>query len=687
MIKRRHQIIPVLFAVLLLVCCSKQPAIEEPKIVVLGLDGLDLDLLQDLIQQNELPAFQQLLEEGAYGELQSYRPMISPLIWTSIATGRMPSDHGILGFSYRQNNNTTISIPSSKRKCAAIWNITKQKGISTSVIGWYATWPSEPVEGVIVSDRFVQSIHVADAGTMSQTLPQVTYPEETAYSLYDFRQEYSLIKCDTLQQFISFTDTECQELMNTPFDLNNSIQHLRLIMARANTYHEVLLHLLDTQPTRLTLALIDCTDTAAHLFMPYHPPKQDHILQEEFERYRTAVTQTYRYADSMVRSVLERLNENDILIVISDHGFLSGNERPVYTAETTEGNAVLWHDIQGTIIAFGGGIQPQSIKDATVMDITPTLLALLGIPASNEMPGNVLPEIYNQEPLQKVEDWDHTFTPPELPETKFLDPIEIERLQALGYSTGSSNANEITSQGGMSVEDHLNLAVFYHEQNQTGKALQEARAAYELNPNHEKVLEHIAALTMENGEYQEALRYLQPLRELQINQYEQALSSSDYNKITAMKQSLLTVYSHLGEAYFQLRQFSQAIHHFEQAVELDNGQPDLLYNLGFCYGITGQYERSIETLERLLKINPDHFKATYSLAVAKLRLNQAAEARELLLSLLQTQTNDPNLYYLMGQCYAVEQNNRQAAEWYNKALQINPNLTKARTALNRLAKE
>jgi tetratricopeptide (TPR) repeat protein len=686
--KLSNRIMIYVFSILLMISsCSKREVIQKPKIVLLGLDGLDLTLLHELIDQEQLPTFQRLMQEGAYGNLESFQPIISPLIWTSIATGRMPADHGILGFSYQQQNRT-ISIPSSKRRCAALWNITHHMKIPTTVLGWYATWPSEEITGLIVSDRFVQSIHVADAGTLSQTLPQVTYPEEASYSLYDYRKEYSHIGCEELQRFISFPDHDCDAFLKTPFDLRDPVHHMRLILARNETYRGILLHQLQNDPSQFTMALFDCTDTAAHLFMPYHPPKQNHVSQDDYERYHNAVTQTYVYADALVKSVLDQLNEDDVLMIVSDHGFRSGDERPVYSADTAEGKAVLWHHIKGTVIAYGKGITPKQIQNASVLDVAPTVLTLLNVPVSKEMPGTVIAEIAGSiSTIDKVDDWDYTFTPPELPESNVSDPMEVERLQALGYAAGGNDTNQQETVEVDSVENHLNLAVLYHSQNKDDLALQEAEAAYTLNPKHEKVLEHLSALYINAKRYEDALVCLVPLEEMINANYKSAQEANDPNKILEVHQSLLTVYGFLGEAYFSTRQFSDAIVYFRQSLELKPDQPDSLYNLGLCYGIAGQYPQAEKTLESLLSIQPNHLNGKQSLALTKLRQQKTVEARNLLLSIIQEKPDDANLHYLVGQSYDKELDYPHAKEWYEKALLINPNFAKANQALQRFQQE
>ena len=76
-------------------CAKKQELNESRKVVVIGVDGAEWTIINRLVSQNRLPALGVLLKEGAWGDLESIPPLVSPAIWTTIATGRSRSDHGI----------------------------------------------------------------------------------------------------------------------------------------------------------------------------------------------------------------------------------------------------------------------------------------------------------------------------------------------------------------------------------------------------------------------------------------------------------------------------------------------------------------------------------------------------------------------------------------------------------------
>src|SRR5262245_45242119 len=102
-----------------------------------------------------MPALSDVVESGVMGSLASLEPVLSPLIWTSIATGKFPHKHGVLGFVEPDPLGGGIrSIGSAARRSKAIWNILSQAGLTTHVVAWYASHPAESIRGVCVSDRF-----------------------------------------------------------------------------------------------------------------------------------------------------------------------------------------------------------------------------------------------------------------------------------------------------------------------------------------------------------------------------------------------------------------------------------------------------------------------------------------------------------------------------------------------------
>ena len=98
-----------------------------------------------------------LIERGVRGNLATLDPPFSPMLWTSIATGKTADQHGIVHFTQpREDGITARPVLGLGRKVKALWNILSQEGMRSNVVGWYASHPAEPIAGVMVSNQFEQ---------------------------------------------------------------------------------------------------------------------------------------------------------------------------------------------------------------------------------------------------------------------------------------------------------------------------------------------------------------------------------------------------------------------------------------------------------------------------------------------------------------------------------------------------
>src|SRR5262249_57293061 len=119
----------------------------------LGLDGLDWELMDSLTAQGRLHNWKRLAGSGLAAELESFRPMLTPVVWTTLATGVGPDIHGILDFQeVDPRTGAKVPISGASRQAPAIWNIASRAGRKVGVVGWWATHPAEEVNGFLVSD-------------------------------------------------------------------------------------------------------------------------------------------------------------------------------------------------------------------------------------------------------------------------------------------------------------------------------------------------------------------------------------------------------------------------------------------------------------------------------------------------------------------------------------------------------
>src|SRR5262249_54456935 len=123
------------------------------RILLIGWDGADWKMIEPLIASGQMPNLAHFVEHGVMGNVASLTPMLSPMLWTSIATGKHADKHQILGFAEPDGATGGIRpVTSPSRNCKAIWNILSDHGLRAGAINWFASHPAEKVNGFVVSD-------------------------------------------------------------------------------------------------------------------------------------------------------------------------------------------------------------------------------------------------------------------------------------------------------------------------------------------------------------------------------------------------------------------------------------------------------------------------------------------------------------------------------------------------------
>ncbi len=139
---------------------SSRPAGGRTPVIWIGLDGLDPDFMDRLSAEGKVPNWTKLVAEGASAKLASFVPMISPAVWTTIATGAGPDVHGVLDFQeIDPATGSRVPISGLSRSVPAVWNFASAAGAKVGVVGWWATYPAEVVDGFFVSDRASPILH------------------------------------------------------------------------------------------------------------------------------------------------------------------------------------------------------------------------------------------------------------------------------------------------------------------------------------------------------------------------------------------------------------------------------------------------------------------------------------------------------------------------------------------------
>ena len=122
------------------------------RLLVIGLDGATLDLVAPWAAAGELPVLSRLMGAGAWGPLRSTVPAATFPAWTSLVTGVNPGRHGVLDFAERVPGTLHVRfVNGSQRRAPALWTRLSAAGRRVAILTVPATYPPEPVNGVMVS--------------------------------------------------------------------------------------------------------------------------------------------------------------------------------------------------------------------------------------------------------------------------------------------------------------------------------------------------------------------------------------------------------------------------------------------------------------------------------------------------------------------------------------------------------
>jgi predicted AlkP superfamily phosphohydrolase/phosphomutase/tetratricopeptide (TPR) repeat protein len=430
-----------------------------------------------------MPNLARLIAGGVHGNVATIYPVLSPMLWTSIATGKRAYKHGIHGFSEPLPDGSGVRpITVLSRKTKAVWNILNQAGHRSVVVGWWPSHPAEPLNGVMVSNHFQQA--VSEPGAVPPLPAGAVYPPSLAASLGELRVNPMELTGEFIQLFVP-------EYEKVDQAKDKRLHSLGKIIAETMSVHAAATELLATQAWDFAAIYYDGIDHFEHGFMNYHPPRLPWVTEEDFAIYRDVVANAYRYHDAMLGALLALADENTTVILMSDHGFHPDHLRPGYIPAEPAGPAVE-HRHFGILCLKGPGLRVnQPVLGASLLDICPTILTLFGLPPGKDMDGKVLLNAFEQPPsIDPIETWDSVSGDAGVhsPETQ-IDPVAsaeaFKQLVELGYlAPPGPNARENVEECVRELK--YNLARSYRDGDCCGEAAALARGLWDRWPKEHR---------------------------------------------------------------------------------------------------------------------------------------------------------------------------------------------------------
>jgi predicted AlkP superfamily phosphohydrolase/phosphomutase/tetratricopeptide (TPR) repeat protein len=478
------------------------------KVLLIGWDAADWKIINPLLDQGLMPTLDDFVNHGVIGNLATLRPILSPMLWNSIATGKRPDKHGILGFMEPDPQTGGVRpVTSTSRKVKAIWNILTQRGYDTHVLGWFAGHPAEPVNGISVSDLFPYAVGPIDKPWPLP--PGAVHPESKRDLFAKLRMHPAEVTEAAILPWIPLAAKIDQEK-------DKGLQSFAKILSENCSIHNAATWILQNEPWDFLAVYYNGIDHFCHGFMHYHPPRMEGIAEEKFEIYKDVVNGAYRFHDMMLQTLLDLAGPETTVILVSDHGFHSDHLRPRGIPMEPAGPAVQ-HRQFGVVCIRGEHIkQDERIYGATLLDVTPTILTLFGLPVGEDMDGRVLVQAFEEPPkIDRIPSWEKEegacgMHPADLRMDPAAAQAVLQQFVALGYIQPLTEDQEKAVATAVR-EQNYNLARAYMDARRYSDALPLLQELVEKNPDEARFMQHLAQCLLALGRRAEAKDWLQKL--------------------------------------------------------------------------------------------------------------------------------------------------------------------------------
>ena len=410
--------------------CGGDKPTRAGRVFLIGLDGATWEVIDPLLKRGRLPNLGRLIQEGSRSTLVSMLPSKSPALWTTIATGKEFDAHGINDFTevVREDgtrNEVVMHMTSNMRTTKALWNIVGDRGGTSAFIGWWVTWPAEPVKGVMVSSHVpLEQTGGAGRPTKGTLLAGdgggQTWPPEFFESLRPMIRTPESVTLDEVRRFMAAE----------PDELDKSVvEGFRWAYAADETYRAVNRRLLASDAEHdLWGIYYNGIDVVSHRYWKYlEPDKYRPFPREEIPRFRHVIERYYEYSYELLGEILAQRRPDDSFLVLSDHGFHANGHR--------DGPA-------GILVTAGHHFtQGARVDTVRLVDSAPTVLTLLGLPVADDMDGRVVDELFtptwsrgrSRERISTYDTPDWLATRDRTPLASGVDAELLERLRGLGY--------------------------------------------------------------------------------------------------------------------------------------------------------------------------------------------------------------------------------------------------------------
>lgn len=638
------------------------------RVMLIGWEGADWRLMEPLLDAGGMPHIARMTETGTMGYLSSLVPMVCPILWTSIATGLFGDRHSILIPIEPDGYCDVRPVQSTSRRRKAIWNIMSQSGFRSAVVGWPATHPAEPIEGVVVSDRFPQA-----SGPAAQLWPadeQTVHPPELFDRIMRLRMRAEDMTPGQIASFIP-------RLKEAAAGKDRRVVSVAMRLAQAASVQKAATWIAQNEEWDFMAVHFGMLGGLCHEFMKYKAPHEDSVSDRDAELFGGVVDTGYRLYDKMLGRLLELAGHDTLVLLVSDHGF---NRKPVQLVpkhleplmETfpcePRYHYLRYHRRDAVFCATGPGVkEDELIIGGRITDIAPTILAASGLPLPTDTDGRVLEGIFETPPSTiSIE----SYEPPaagdgvhhrDLIDDPWVMQEIIENMSALGFVSldpDRASALEVCTE-----QRQLNLAEIHMYWGRIDEALRILRRLLKQDDSFSVRVPIIKCLI-----------YLR-----RFDEAEEELKGATLMLPYSATPNLLWAMLHAARGDLEL-----AESYLDNAKDAVVPSDEVLMQLGTLGLRLQRWEKARMFFERALDNDPLLAGAHDGLGLALLRLGKIEEAVSHHMQAVQLLYRSSRAHQHLGEACIVAKQLDRAIRAFETALELDPSNTEASRQLKRV---
>ncbi len=345
---------------------SIEPQEIDKKITIIGLEGLSFDFLIPAINSGKLPNFSWLMENGSWGQLESFSPSEPFIFNNSFNTGKFPYKHRQVSLFMFQP-----------------WNVSRS---------------------LEVTPRYVFFRQMSKAGLLEVSTNKTSLFTKDIWKILEENNTPFIKKDWPYELEVSQPSPKAEKLFSVFYDeLKFEPSHIFNIVKQAFfrdfEYEEKVSQAKSKDSPQLIYFLLNGLNIVETYFYKYSfPDLFGTIDQEEITKYGVIIEKYYQFYDQIIGKYLAALKEGELLVIYSPHGI---EPLPVWKRfiESLLGNPEVsaYHENAppGAIFLYGKDIlRGNNIKGMNLVDVVPTLLNYMGLPVGKDMDGIVSTSIF-----------------------------------------------------------------------------------------------------------------------------------------------------------------------------------------------------------------------------------------------------------------------------------------------------